>query len=136
MVNFHELSNAPPTRVRSTIVRSQADPSERRERAESGGEKGRKLARFDLIPTEPLRIVAEHFGRGAAKYEDRNWERGYPWSWSYAALQRHANAWWGGEQCDEDGNHHLAAVVFHALALMEYETTNRDRDDRPKGVSE
>lgn len=102
---------------------------------ETGGEKGRKLARFDLIPVDSLWMVAEHFGAGAAKYEDRNWERGYDWSLSYAAMQRHAMRWWGGEQLDDEtGTHHLAAVIFHAMAMMHYDL-NDDRygrfDDRP-----
>jgi hypothetical protein len=45
----------------------------------TGGVKGQKLARFDLIPVNPLWELAEHFGRGAQKYADRNFERGYDW---------------------------------------------------------
>jgi hypothetical protein len=98
--------------------------------------KGQKLERYDLIPVKPLSEVARHYGVGAAKYEVRNWERGYDWSLSYAALQRHANQFWGGESYDpESGTHHLAAVIFHALALMEYEETNRSKDDRPRSSS-
>lgn len=99
----------------------------------TGAAKGQKLERYDLIPVEPLREVARHYGVGASKYAIRNWEKGYDWSLSYAALQRHANAFWGGESYDPESNtHHLAAVVFHALALMEYEETNTDKDDRPR----
>ncbi len=59
----------------------------------TGGEKGQKLARFDLIPIGPLTRLAEHYGKGAAKYADRNWELGYDWSLSYGALMRHLTAW-------------------------------------------
>lgn len=101
---------------------------------ETGGEKGTKLARFDLIPPGPLWEVAQHYGRGAKKYDDRNWEKGYNWSLSYAAMQRHANAFWHGEDIDpETGSHHMAAVVFHAFALMEFRDTHQDGDDRPNG---
>lgn len=101
----------------------------------TGGEKGSKLARYDLLPAEPLRQVAEHYGRGAAKYADRNWERGYDWSLSFAALQRHAWQFWGGEDLDpETRSHHMAAVVFHALALMEFSATHPELDDRPKAA--
>jgi Domain of unknown function (DUF5664) len=87
--------------------------------------------RFDLIPVEPLRRVAEVYTIGAGKYSDRNWERGLQWGRVYAALQRHANAWWGGEGYDKvDGQHHLASVVWCALALMEYENTHPELDDR------
>lgn len=101
----------------------------------TGGAKGSKLARFDLLPPEALFMVAEHFGRGAEKYEDRNWERGYKWSLSFAAMQRHAWAFWGGESTDaETQSHHLAAVVFHALALMTYEARGLGTDDRSESL--
>lgn len=97
----------------------------------TGGAKGSKTARFDLLPAGPLRQVAEHYGKGAEKYEARNWERGYDWSLSFAALQRHAWQFWAGEDIDvETGSHHMAAVVFHAFALMQFGLTCAELDDR------
>lgn len=99
---------------------------------DTGGEKGQKLARFDLLPVGPLWQVAEHYGKGARKYAERNWERGYSWSLSFAAMMRHAWQFWRGEDIDEEtGSSHLAAVVFHALALMEFGRTHPEKDDRP-----
>lgn len=99
----------------------------------TGGEKGQKLARFDLIPVGPLWEVASLYGAGAAKYADRNWERGFAWSLSYAALQRHANLFWNGESMDtETKRHHLSSVIFHAMALMEFESKKLGTDDRPR----
>lgn len=104
--------------------------------SETGGEKGQKLARFDLIPVGPLTALAEQFGAGAAKYADRNWEKGYPWSLNYAALLRHLTAFWGGEELDpETGTPHLAAVEWHAMVLLEFTRTHREFDDRPGSVS-
>lgn len=106
--------------------------SEVRTVSSTGGEKGVKLARFDLLPAGPLSTVAEHYGKGASKYEARNWERGYEWSKSFGALMRHAWAFWGGEDIDvETGSPHMAAVVFHALALLEFAGTHPEFDDRP-----
>jgi hypothetical protein len=106
--------------------------SEVRKTSHTGGQKGSKPARFDLIPAGPLWQVAELYGRGAAKYEDRNWERGYDWSLSFAALQRHSWAFWSGEDNDaETGMPHMASVAFHALALLEFMERHRDFDDRP-----
>lgn len=106
--------------------------SEHRTISSTGGEKGVKLARFDLIPATPLWEVAEHYGRGAGKYADRNWELGYEWSKSFQSLQRHAWAFWGGETIDpETGSPHMAAVVFHALALLEFAAKHPEFDDRP-----
>lgn len=97
----------------------------------SGGAKGEKLARFDLLPPDALWALAEHYGRGARKYEDRNWEKGYRYGLSYGALQRHLNQWWGGEEIDEEtGGHHLAAVAFHALALLTFRLRQLGTDDR------
>ena len=97
---------------------------------QTGGQKGKKLERYDLIPSRPLREVARNYGIGASKYADRNWEKGVDWSLCFAALNRHLWAWWEGEQIDEAGFHHLSAVVFHAFALMEYERTHPELDDR------
>jgi hypothetical protein len=100
---------------------------------DTGGMKGQKPARFDLLPWNALREIAEHYGKGAEKYEDRNWERGYDWSLSFAALQRHLTAWWQGEDIDaETGSSHLAAVAFHVLALMTFKETHPEKDNRPK----
>lgn len=102
----------------------------------TGGQKGVKPQRFDLIPVVPLTILAELYGFGAMKYADRNWEKGYEWSKSYAALQRHATAWWGGEDFDpESGLSHMASVAWHAFALLEFMSRPQQYgqyDDRPR----
>ena len=88
--------------------------------------------RYDLLPVWPLQQVADLYGMGAAKYSDRQWELGMRYGKVYAAMQRHANAWWGGETRDPvDGQHHLASVVWCALVLMEYEHRKTGEDDRP-----
>jgi|ERR1035437_736228 hypothetical protein len=101
---------------------------------DTGGAKGSKPARFDLIPADSLWALAEHFGKGAAKYgEDRNWERGYAFSLNFAAAQRHLWQWWGGEDIDEDtGSSHLIAAQWHMAALFHNMTTHAEMDDRPK----
>jgi hypothetical protein len=99
---------------------------------DTGGKKGQKRARFDLVPSEALWELAEHYGYGATKYDDHNWRKGYAWSLSFAALQRHAWKFWAGEDVDpESGSHHLAAVAFHALALLTFAHTHPEKDDRP-----
>lgn len=112
----------------------------------TGAEKGSKLARFDLIPARPLQLLAEHYGIGSRKYADRNWERGYKWSLSFAAMMRHAWQFWNGEDIDDHlptcapeclehtGNPHMVAAAWHALALVEFMETNRELDDRATTV--
>lgn len=100
---------------------------------DTGAEKCSKLARFDLIPVEALEELAEHFGRGSAKYADHNWRRGYKWSLSFAALLRHAFAFWKGEDLDaETGSKHIIAVAWHALVLATFMQEQREKDDRWK----
>lgn len=115
----------------------------------TGGQKGVKLARFDLIPAFPLIALAEHYGKGSRKYADRNWEKGYEWGKSFAALQRHAWLFWQGEDydlhkpdCPKDcsehtGSAHLTAVAWHAFALLEWMRTHPELDTRsmPPGVN-
>lgn len=97
----------------------------------TGGQKGQKLQRYDLVPGEPLKELAEVYGRGASKYSDDNWRKGYSWKLSFGALNRHLWAWWMGEQRDELGNHHLASVAWHCFTLMWYELRGKGTDDRP-----
>lgn len=85
--------------------------------------------RYDLLPRS-LEEVVLAYTVGATKYTDRNWEKGLKWGRVFAALMRHAWAWWWGEQRHEDGMHHLASVCWAALALMEYERTHPELDDR------
>jgi len=98
----------------------------------TGGRKETKIQRYDLIPAMPLQMLAELYGVGAAKYEDRNWEKGYDWELSFAALQRHAWLWQQGENTDpETGMPHMACVAFHAFALIEFAKTHPEYDNRP-----
>lgn len=97
----------------------------------TGGQKGTKLARFGLLPFDSLWEVAEVYGLGAKKYAERNWQRGYKWSLSFDALQRHLALWWEGEETDsESGLSHLAHAAFHILALIWFRKHAKGTDDR------
>ena len=100
---------------------------------QTGGSKETKLARFDLIPASPLWELAEHYGMGAQKYADDNWRKGYDWKHSFAALMRHAWAFWRGEDNDpETGSKHIIAAAWHCFTLAEFMRTMRDKDHRAK----
>ena len=99
----------------------------------TGGEKGSKLARFDLVPPDIAIEWAEHYGKGANKYAARNWEKAYAWGLSYAAAQRHLNAFWNGEDFDEEtGSSHLIAALWHCAALRWFQLHGKGTDDRSK----
>jgi len=135
--------------------------AEVRTTSSTGGQKGVKLQRFDLIPTGPLTELAEHYGVGASKYANHQWRNGYEWSKSYAALLRHLTEFWAGKDfdvcsndpggcshVDADGNpfvavredacfnhtgsHHMAAVAWHAFCLLEFKDSFPEHDDRYK----
>lgn len=61
---------------------------------------------------------------------DRNWERGYNWSLSVDALERHLTQWKQGEIYDpETGTHHLICVAWHACALFCYSIFGKGTND-------
>lgn len=97
----------------------------------TGGSKGRKPQRMDLLPWQAVLQVSEVYAFGATKYADHNWRKGYAWSLSYAAMLRHLAAFWGGEDHDpESGLPHVAHAGFHMLALLTYAREFPDLDDR------
>lgn len=105
--------------------------TEIRTTSSTGAEKGVKPERYDLIPVDALAAVARLYGAGAKKYAEHNWRAGYEFSKSYAALQRHANQFWNGEDVDpEMGESHLAAVIFHAMTLLTFQQEHPEFDDR------
>lgn len=132
---------------------------EERTTSSTGGQKGVKLERYDLVPVEPLRRLAEHFGKGARKYSEHQWRQGYEWSKSYSALMRHLSEFWAGRDydvCSNDpdgcshetasgdefliifpdtcynhtGSHHMTAVAWHSFVLLEFVERFPQFDDR------
>lgn len=99
----------------------------------TGGSKGVKLERLGAIDPLALRVLATVAGFGSAKYEVFNYLRGYDWAWSYNALQRHAHAFWEGEDLDpESGLHHMAHAAWHALSLVSFTLRGLGTDTRFK----
>lgn len=99
----------------------------------TGGQKGSKIERFDLIPWEALVELAAIYGFGAEKYEAHNWRKGYDWGLSYASLIRHASAFWSGEDIDpESGMPHMAHAAWHCMTLLTFMREQPDLDDRFK----
>lgn len=98
----------------------------------TGGQKGSKLERYDLMPWDSLDTVARTYGRGAEKYPARNWEKGYAWSLSAAALGRHYSAFMRGEWFDpESGLPHLAHAAWHCLTLLAFKSRGLGTNDIP-----
>ncbi len=97
----------------------------------TGGEKGSKLARYDLIPAGPLKELAEHYGKGASKYEDNNWRKGYDWGLSFASAMRHLWEFWGGKDYDpETCTKSAVCAAWHCFTLAEFMDTHKEGDSR------
>ena len=92
--------------------------------------------RLDLVPISLIRSVGEVLTKGAAKYDDRNWEKGMLYTVVYASLLRHLTDWFDGDNIDsESGLHHMAHVACNAAFLIEYANTCPELDDRPSKIS-
>lgn len=97
----------------------------------TGGQKDAKLARLGSLDPYALSRLAEVSGFGARKYAAFNFLKGYDWSLTFDALQRHALAFWEGEDLDpESGLPHPAHVAWHGLALTSFLGRGLGTDDR------
>jgi hypothetical protein len=74
--------------------------------------------RFDLIPTEPLRRLAQLYERGAVKYGERNWEKGQPLMRYVDSAMRHLNCLIAGEPLED----HATAVVWNMFGFIYTQT--------------
>lgn len=70
--------------------------------------------RYDLIPPEALRALAEMFEKGALKYGDRNWERGLPLDTFIDSGMRHLVKLMDG---DDDEDHAALAMINMAMYI-------------------
>lgn len=87
---------------------------------------------WHLLPPDALDEVLRVLQGGAARYGERNWERGMSWSRPFSALMRHAWAWWRGQDVDPDtGISHLAHACVNLIFLIAYEKRGVGTDDRP-----
>ncbi len=97
----------------------------------TGGMKNSKLCQLGALDPQALAAVGDVAGFGGVKYERYNFAKGYKWSLSYDALQRHLMAFWGGENMDpESGLPHMAHAAWHCLALLTFMLRKRGTDDR------
>ena len=70
--------------------------------------------RYDLLPIECLKRVAEHYTKGAVKYGDNNWKKGIPTEDYIERACRH----WAEYRLGETEEDHLSAVVFNIFGII------------------
>lgn len=88
----------------------------------------RKWGLLSWVGLEELVKVLEF---GAKKYDSWNWSKGLSFTETFECLQRHAVAWYNGEDKDpETGLSHMAHVLCNAMFLMHFIVTGTGKDDR------
>ncbi len=95
------------------------DSGEREVNKETGMQRDTRTGkgRFDLIPPIFLRRLARLYEEGAAKYNDRNWEKGGPLTRYMDSAMRHINDW--REGCREED--HLIQATWNLAAIVHFE---------------
>lgn len=125
------VEEACPRRKMKAVWSRQKQVEVRVSDPKTGGQKGMKVAAYDLVPWDALEEVAKIYGWGATKYSRRNWEKGYDWGLSYAAMMRHMAAFWRGEDFDaESCIRHVAHAVWHGLAMLAFTMRKIGTDSR------
>ncbi len=94
---------------------------------------GVKKAPLHLIPPVANIHEAMAFKDGAKKYGPYNWrDKTVSASVYYAAVKRHIDAWWDGEELSEDAGVHPLGHARACLAiLLDAESLGKLNDDRP-----
>jgi hypothetical protein len=101
----------------------------------TGGRLDAGKVRLELLPFDSLWAVAEVGTLGAAKYSDRNWEKGMAWSRVVGSALRHLFARIRGERLDPETKlPHLAHFAWNALALLTYDLRGVGEDDITRGA--
>lgn len=89
-------------------------------------DRGKGKGRYDLITPFALKRIAIIYEKGAEKYDDRNWEKGMPFSVFLDSALRHIMQYIMGME-DED---HVAQAAWNLFAIMHLEHTLPGWDDR------
>ena len=97
----------------------------------SGATRSNKAPRYDLIPLEGLRRLAERYGLGARNHGENNWKKGLHdpqfIEQCFNHMIEHAYLYKLSGNATDDN---LAAVAWGAFALMEIEYQHKlDCDD-------
>lgn len=100
----------------------------------NGTKNDEEKVRLELLPYDALLELGKLWTLGAKKYNSRNWEKGIKYSRIFAAMMRHAWAFWNREDKDsETGLSHMIHATWNALALTTYIIRGMTQfDDRPR----
>ena len=87
-----------------------------------------------LVPPSAKHYLAMALADGARKYGPYNWrEKTISISVYKAAMERHLDAFWDGEEnAPDSGVHHLAHAMACCALILDAMTLGKLNDDRPK----
>jgi hypothetical protein len=125
------------TRTDTTIVPASKDANTLADMGAAAVKLDGEKNMWDLLPYDALEELAKLYTRGAQKYASRNWEQGFRYGRTFAAMMRHATAWFMAKMRGEDGKDpetgvsHMVAVAWNAIALVTFELRGIGIDDRP-----
>ncbi len=94
-------------KVNDSGAREEFDTGSRRDTRKGKG-------RYDLVSPIGLHRLAQHYENGAAKYGDRNWEKGQPVSRYIDSALRHLYSFLDGDRSED----HLSAVSWNAMGAI------------------
>lgn len=89
--------------------------------------------RYDLIPHEALKGVAQVLTFGAKKYGEDNWRKGLSWRSVLASAERHLEAFKSGEDynvADDPGLMHIDHAITNLMFIKAYYKIYPQGDDR------
>lgn len=94
---------------------------------------GAKKVPLHLVPPSAKHFLALALANGAEKYGPYNWrDAAISVSVYRAALERHMDAFWDGEEVAPDsGVHHVAHAMACCALILDAMTVGRLNDDRP-----
>ncbi len=93
--------------------------------------------RWSLLPFQALHGVIKVLMHGEKKYGSHQWRGGMPWTRPYDALQRHLDAFMGGEDLDpESGESHLDHALCELIFMKMFTIDFPELDDRYKKATE
>lgn len=83
----------------------------------------------------PFHEAAAVLDYGKRKYAPFNWAKGMPWSVCIGCAARHVeHILWGDELDAESGLPHVGHLACNLIFLIQYASTYREGDDRPRGL--
>ncbi len=99
-----------------------------------------KKPKVSLNPDDLIEeFLTPAFEEGLEKYFRESWRLGFSTSTMHSALKRHLTAYfYKGEDWDQETletygirKHHLGAVIFCALCMLDTYKNHPEKDDRP-----